>query len=368
MKGSEAAVATSPTSGAMDTSSRRAGARRSSQLATTLGPLLLANVVAGLLIALVGRDPIAFYRDIIQSGLLSWNGLQESVNRMGPLLLIAAGLIVAFRANVWNLGTDAQFLLGAVLVAGFGPPLLEAMPSPAMAFITIIMASLAGAAWTLIPAWLKVRHNINEIITTVMMTFIGLGLARFLVKYPFRDQQSVIDQTRVIDLADRLPVLPGTRIHIGIILALAAILAVHYLMTHTSAGVRFDVVGLNRRTARHAGLGVGTLMFVAFALSGALIGAGGAISILGDWGSIRSDWNPAWGFLVVPLVFLGRLHGIATAVFVAMFAVVSIGSQVAARRQDLPLDFTLIVTGLILLFLTITEFVESRRLRDQVHA
>jgi len=332
---------------------------------TTLGPLLLANVVAGLLIAGAGADPIAFYRDIIQAGLLSANGLQESINRAGPLLLIAAGLIVAFRTNVWNLGTDGQFLLGAVMVAGFGSVLVEWIPSAVMALVTIIIASAAGAVWTLIPAWLKVRHNVNEIITTVMTTFIGLSIARFLVKYPFRDPTSVIDQTRVIPLTDRLPVIPGTRIHVGIMVGLLAILVVHYVMTRTSVGFRLDVVGLNRRTARHAGLPVAKLVVLAFAVSGALIGAGGAISILGDWGSVRSDWNPAWGFLVVPLVFLGRRHGVATAVFVAMFAVVSIGSQVAARRQDLPQDFTLIVTGLILLFLTITEYIESRRLRNQ---
>lgn len=332
---------------------------------TTLGPLLLANVVAGLLIAGAGADPIAFYRDIIQAGLLSANGLQESINRAGPLLLIAAGLIVAFRTNVWNLGTDGQFLLGAVMVAGFGSVLVEWVPSAVMALVTIIIASAAGAVWTLIPAWLKVRHNVNEIITTVMTTFIGLSIARFLVKYPFRDPTSVIDQTRVIPLTDRLPVIPGTRIHVGIMVGLLAILVVHYVMTRTSVGFRLDVVGLNRRTARHAGLPVAKLVVLAFAVSGALIGAGGAISILGDWGSVRSDWNPAWGFLVVPLVFLGRRHGVATAVFVAMFAVVSIGSQVAARRQDLPQDFTLIVTGLILLFLTITEYIESRRLRNQ---
>lgn len=334
----------------------------------TVGPLLLAFLVAGLLIAVPGGDPIAFYRDIVDSGLLSWNGLQESINRAGPLLLIAAGLIVAFRTNVWNLGTDGQFLLGAVLVAGIGPILVEAQLSWSMALVTICVAAVIGAAWTLIPAWLKIRHGVNEIITTVMTTFIGISLARFLVKYPFRDPASVVDQTRVIPLEDRLPVLPGTRIHVGIVIGLAAILIVHLVMTRTSIGFRLDVLGLNRRAARHAGMAVASLIVLAFGASGALVGIGGAISILGDWGSVRSDWNPAWGFLVVPLVFLGRRHGVATAIFVVMFAVVSIGSQVAARRQGLPQDFTLIVTGLILLFLTISEFVESRRLRERVHA
>lgn len=344
-----------------------ARARWRGQAVTTLGPLLLANVVAGLLIVLANGDPIAFYRDIIQAGLLSWNGLQESINRAGPLLLIAAGLIVAFRTNVWNLGTDGQFLLGAVMVAGLGPLLLAWIPSPLMAIVTMAVAAAIGAAWTLIPAWLKVRHNVNEIITTVMTTFIGLSIARFLVKYPFRDPESVVDQTRVIPLTDRLPVIPGSRIHVGFVVGLIVILVVHYMMTRTSVGFRLDVLGLNRRAARHAGMPVTRLVVLAFGLSGALVGIGGAISILGDWGSVRSDWNPAWGFLIVPLVFLGRQHGVATAIFVVMFAVVSIGSQVAARRQDLPQDFTLIVTGLILLFLTISEYVENRRSRERVH-
>lgn len=349
-------------------SQRTRGSGAWATILTTAIPLVLATVVAGLLIAGTGGDPVAFYRDTIQAGLLSWNGLQESLNRAGPLLLIAAGLIVAFRTNVWNLGTDGQFILGAVMVAGLGPALVEWAPAPSMWLVTLLVAAVIGAAWTVIPAWLRVRYHVNEIITTVMTTFIGLSIARFLVKYPFRDPTSVVDQTRVIPLTDRLPVLPGTRVHVGLVLGILAILAVHLVMTRTSLGFRLDVVGLNRRAARHTGMSVTSLIVLAFAVSGALIAVGGGISIIGDWGSVRSDWNPAWGFLVVPLVFLGRRHGVATAVFVFMFAVVSIGSQVAARRQDLPQDFTLIVTGLILAFLTIAEYIDTRRARARGYA
>ena len=127
-------------------------ARLGEAILTAAVPIALALIVNGILLALLGRDPFTFYADMFNRGLIEWEGFQESLIRSAPLLLIAAGLIVAFRANLWNLGGDGQFLLGAAFTAGFAPSLLESLGVWPMLLITMAIAMLAGGAWTLIPA------------------------------------------------------------------------------------------------------------------------------------------------------------------------------------------------------------------------
>jgi simple sugar transport system permease protein len=195
-----------------------------------------------------------------------------------------------------------------------------------------------------------------------MMTFIGINVANLFIKGPFRDFESTnVPQTSVLPVDDRLPDIPGTSIHVGIVIAVAVCVAVHYVMTRTSFGLRLNVLGANPRAARHFGLSVSRLVMVSFAVSGFLIGLAGAAEILGVWGYVRADWNPAFGLIVVPLVFLARLNALAVIPFVGLLAVLSIGGDLAARRAELPNDFLLVLVGLILLFMAVTEYLGRRR-------
>jgi simple sugar transport system permease protein len=280
---------------------------------------------------------------------------------MAPLLLIAMGLTVIFRASIWNLGYNGQFALGAALVAGYGPSLVAHVPL-ALALVTLfLMATAAGAAWTLVPAVLKARYGTNEIITTLMMSFIGVGLANILVKGPFQDPTIQTPQTRVIPLEDMLPSIPSTRIHVGLLVAFAAVLAVHYMLTRTAFGLRLQVLGANPRAARHVGIRLPRLIITAFLISGGLIGAAAAADILGLWGYVRADQFPAYGDAVIPFVFLARLNALAVVPFVAFYAVLSTGGDLATAEADLPIDFLLVLVGLILLFMTVIEYLGRRR-------
>lgn len=321
-------------------------------------PIVLALVVGGLILVALGKDPIAYYDYVLSRGLLSWTGFQQTVIRMAPLLLIAAGLIVAFRAGIWNLGIDGQFLLGAVVSAALGPVLIQVLPS----WLTIIIccaASVAVAmAWSLIPAFLKARYGLNEIITTLMMTFLGISFANVLVKIPFNDPNTTVPQTATLAVDDRIGRLFDTTIHGGIIVALIAVLLVHFMMTRTAFGLKLQIVGANPRAAKHAGLSVSKLTYATFAISAGLIGLGASVEILGVWGTMRADWNPAYGLLVVPLVFLARFHGIATIGFVLFFAVLMIGGESASRRIGVPNYYVLVLVALLLIFLALVEYLD----------
>jgi simple sugar transport system permease protein len=323
-------------------------------------PVVLALVAGGILLELLGRNAVTFYQHIwlygVQNG--SW---QDSAIRMAPLLLIAVGLTVIFRANIWNLGYNGQFALGAALVAGYGSSLVAHVQLAVALTALFLLAAGAGAAWTLVPALLKARYGTNEIITTLMMSFIGVGLANILVKGTFQDPTIQTPQTRVIPLEDMLPPIPGTRIHVGLLVAFAAVLTVHYLLTRTAFGLRIQILGANPRAARHVGVRLPRLIVTTFLISGGLIGAAAAADILGVWGYVRADQFPAYGDAVIPFVFLARLNALAVVPFVAFFAVLSTGGDLATAEADLPIDFLLVLVGMILLFMTVIEYLGRRR-------
>jgi ABC-type uncharacterized transport system permease subunit len=326
----------------------------------SLLPLLLALAAGATVLAAIGVDPIKYYKDIYIGGI-EYSAWQDSVMRMAPLLLMAVGLIVVFRAGIWNLGMDGQFLLAAAIVAGTAPKLEPHTANTLNLALMFVVAGAVGAAWTIVPALLKARYELNEIITTLMMTFIGINLAGILVKGPFQDFSSNVPQTSTLAFEAQLPTIPGTRIHVGVLVAALAALLVWYLMSRTSFGLRLQVLGASLRAARHMGLDVARLVIVSFLISGFFVGLAAAAEILGIWGYVRADWNPAFGLWVVPLVFLARLHAIGVIPFVFLLAMVSIGGDFAAQEANLSPKFTLLLVGLTLLFMSLTEWLGRKR-------
>ncbi|WP_374384273.1 ABC transporter permease [Dongia sp.] len=324
-------------------------------------PVIAALVMGGIILLILGKNPLDYYGFVVRRGLLTWGGLQETLTRMAPLLLIASGLIVAFRAGIWNLGSDGQFLLAAVVTAALAPALITVLPDALTLIICMLVSTLVAALWSLIPAILKARYGINEIITSLMMSFLGVSFANVLVKLFFRDPATTVPQTQSLAVEDRLPRLFDTTIHLGLFIALVAIIGVHIMMTRTSFGLKLQVVGANPAAAVHAGLKVGWLTIATFAISAGLIGLGGSVEILGVWGVVRADWNPAFGLLVVPLVFLARFNGYATIGFTLFFSVLMIGGESAARRVGVPNDFVLVLVALLLIFLAVVEYLDHLR-------
>jgi simple sugar transport system permease protein len=333
-----------------------------------VGPVLVALVIAGAILAAAGVDPLAYYGYVLQRGLFSAVGIQQTLTRMAPLLFIAAGLIIAFRAGIWNLGTDGQFLLGAVTAAASAPWLVSFVPVWLALVMSFILSATVAVIWSLLPALLRAYQGVNEIITTLMMTFLGTSLANVLVKLVFLDPSTTVPQTRTLPVADRLPRLFGTTVSSGLIMGIIVVIAVHVMMTRTSFGLRLRMVGASPRAAVHAGLGVPGLTIAVFALSAGLAGLAGAVDIIGVQGNVRADWNPAYGMAVIPVVFLARMNGFASIAFVFLFSVLSIGGESAARRLGVPQDFTLVFVAITLIVLALAEYYtqHSGRMRKPV--
>jgi simple sugar transport system permease protein len=337
------------------------GSRLADVLIRSVFPVVLALVAGGILLVALGVNPFTFYSDVWKYGVSDGNWQQSAVT-MVPLLLIAVGLIVVFRANLWNLGYNGQFALAAACVAGFGPSLVQDV-SLWFAFVLLfLLAAGVGAGWAFLPGFLKARYGTNEIITTLMMSFIGVDLADYLIKGQFQDPTIQTPQTQAIALDKLLPPIPGTSIDVSLLVAFTAVLVVHYVMTRTAFGLRLHVLGANPKAARHVGIKLPQLTIAAFLISGALIGMAAAAFVLSPfWGYVRADQIPTYGDSIIPFVFLARLNALAVVPFVAFYAVLSTGGDFAASQANLPTDFLLVLVGLILLFMTIIEYLGRKR-------
>lgn len=323
-------------------------------------PVVYGLVAGGVLLLVLGKNPAAFYWTTLESGLLTWSGLMQTIIRLAPLLLMSAGFIVAFQAGLWNIGGDGQFLMAAAIVGGLGAPMMAMMPFWVALILLCIFGFVVGGAWTIVPSFLKAYYGMNEIITSLMMAYLGINLANLLIKGPFLTDVAFVPQTNVMPFKYLLPYIPGSRIHIGIIIALVVLGLVHYMQTRTGYGLRLRILGANPKAALHAGISVKRDIMTAFALSGALIGLAAAIEVLGVWGYVRADWNPAFGITLFAIVFLAGLNVVVVIPFVFFFAVIQIGGHEAARQAELPNDFLLLLIGLILFFMVLTEWARTR--------
>jgi ABC-type uncharacterized transport system permease subunit len=343
-----------------DSNGPSAGKRVFDVVVRSVLPIVLALIVAAIILLALGKNPLQFYGGVIENGIVGLNW-QHSLVMMAPLLLIAIGLIVVFRGQLWNLGYNGQFLLAGVVVAGFGPQLIKSA-SPGVAYVVLTIAAIAvGAAWTLLPAWLKARFGTNEIITTLVMSTIGIGVTNILIVYVFQDPTVRSPQTRSMALSDMLPYIPGTQVHVGFIVAIVVAIVFQFILSRTSFGLRLDIFGSSSKAARHVGINSRSMTVILFLISGGLIGLAAAMDIFGQFGYIRTNWNPAYGDTIMPFVFLARLSPVGSIPFIAFYSVFATGGTIAAQESGLSVDFLKVIVALILVFMTITEYVGTKR-------
>lgn len=334
-------------------------------LFSSLLAIAAAFLVGAGFLWLTGKDPIAAYSLLFQRGFGSSFGVTESLIKMAPLLLVSAGLLIALKAGVWNIGINGQFLFGAALVGIVTPKLTGTVPLPMLFVVSALVGAIGGAVWGIVPALLKVRYGLNEIITTIMMNYVAIYVTSWFVKGPFKDPSVVPPQTEVIPRQFRLPALPGTRIHIGLILGVLAVIVVYFLFRHTTLGFKLTVLGRSDAAATHAGMPVNRLVVLALLVSAGFAGLAGANDVLGVKGLFQGEWNPAYGFTGFALVFLARLNGIAVIPFAYFFAALLFGGEMMARTAGIPAFFVQIMEGLMLVFIAVAVYVEREWLASR---
>jgi len=314
--------------------------------------LLLTLLTSALLFAILGRDPaVALYTFFVKP-LTSPGSLPELLVKASPLVLIGTGLSLGFRANVWNIGAEGQYTLGAL--AGGGLALWFYDSSSALVLPAMILAgALGGMAWAAIPAWLRTRFNASEILTSLMLTYVAQLILIYLVTGPWRDPEGYgFPQSRMFSDAATMPILfAGTRLHLGVLIALAVVLAGWGLLGKSLLGFQLKVVGQAPRAARYAGFSDTGLIWLSMLLGGGLAGVAGLFEVAGPVGQLTPQISPGYGFTAIIVAFLGRLHPVGVLFASLLLALSYLGGEAAQIDLGLPSAVTSIFQGILLFFL-----------------
>lgn len=334
---------------------------RFAPLLTSLAAIAAAMLLGGVFLVVRGKDPLAAYGMLVSRGLGTSYGITETLIHMAPLLIVSAGLLVSLRAGVWNIGIDGQLLVGALFAGVAASAVAGQVANPLMWLIAALAGMAGGLLWALVPGVLRVRWGLNEIITTLMMNYVALNVTSWLVKGPVKDPAVVPPQTRLIAKEMRLPDIPGTEVHIGLLAGLIVVVIVTILFRHTVLGFMLDVLGKNRQAAIHAGMPVNRLTLFALLASGALAGLAGANDILGVKGLFQGNWNPGYGFAAFALVYLARLNSLWIIPFAYFLSFLAIGGEMMARPLGIPTYFVGMLEGLMLLCFAVATWFERIR-------
>lgn len=329
--------------------------------ALSIVSILFSLVTGGIILLLIGKDPVLYFSLLFARGMGTSLGVIEAIIKAAPLLIISAGLLPCFSAGLWNIGVEGQFLIGAMLAGWAAPMLSVALPFPIYLMAVLLLGIAGGMAWILIPAFVKARSDINEIITTLMMSWVAINLVTWLVKGPINDLSTVPAQTPLIPLIYRMPLIPFTRIHMGLIIGLISILAMHWMVSRTTLGYQFRVMLANKKAARYVGMSVPRLTIYGLLISGGFAGLAGACDVLAIKGLFQGSWNPQYGMTAIPLVFLARLNGWAVIPLAFFFSFLAVGGEFVARDLGVPAFFVHVLEGLTLLFFAASEYFDKRK-------
>ncbi|MBK1663676.1 sugar ABC transporter permease [Rhodospirillum rubrum] len=330
-------------------------------------PLLavgLTLIAGGLLFAALGKDPVAALAGFFLKPLSSLYGLGELGVKAAPLALIAAGLAVGFRGGVWNIGAEGQLTMGAVVGGGVGLALLQST-GPLVLPAMVICGALGGMAWAAIPALLRTRFNANEILTSLMLTYVAQLLLSWLVHGPWRSPSGFnFPETEMFGPAATLPVLiEGTRLHLGVVLALVVVGAIWVLLGRSFIGFQIKVMGLAPRAGAYAGFSQRRVIWMAMLLSGGAAGLAGLFEVAGPIGQLQPAISPGYGFTAIIVAFLGRLHPLGIVFAACFMALTYLGGETVQMDMGLPLAVTGVFQGMILFFLLAADVLIRYRIR-----
>ena len=330
-----------------------------------LAALLVAFAAAGVVIALLGRSPSQAFQVYLAQPLTDPWSLRELAVKATPLALIAIGLAYCFRAGLWNIGAEGQFVIGAVCggwlalrTHGTGA---EGWVLPAM----LGLGAIGGALYGLLPALLKVRFGASEILTSLMLVYVAQLVLDYLARGPWRDPNGFnFPQSVAFDPAATLPsIVADGRVHAGVLLALAAVLGSAVILGRTLFGYRLRVTGEAPRAARFAGFSLSRTTLLAFAVSGGLAGLAGIVEVSGQVGQIQPSISPGYGFTAITVAFLGRLQPLGILLASLVVALTFLGGESAQIALKLPLDLTTAFQGLLLLCVLSADALVTYRLR-----
>jgi simple sugar transport system permease protein len=338
-----------------------------SQLMRYLAPLIAValTLVGGLLVFYaLGRDPLTGFQVFFLNPLKDAYSISELFLKAAPLMLIAVGLAVGFRANVWNIGAEGQYIVGALFGGGlalyyYGAE--SALLLPAM----VVAGAIGGAVYAAIPALLRTRFNANEILVSLMLVYIAQLIVSWLVHGPWKDPEGFnFPQTKMFHDASVLPVLlEGTRLNAALPLAIAALIAGYLFMNRSFLGFQMKVAGQAEAAARYAGFSSTRTIWIGLLSGGAMAGVAGMTEVAGPMGQITEHVSQNYGFAAIIVAFVGRLNALGIFFASLLMALLYLGGEQAQQYMNLPSSISKVFQGMLLFFLLGADVFVNYRLR-----
>ncbi len=337
--------------------------------ATPVVAVLATMVAGGLLFAALGKNPVEAIRVIFWDPLFGANAAyfrSQLLVKAAPLILIASGLAVGFRAGIWNIGAEGQYIIGAICGAAVALsvyPAESAWLFPAM----VIAGALGGLLWGMIPALLKTLFGTSEILVSLMLVYVAQNLLAYVAFGPLKNPQGYgfpgSRNLQQYPSAHNPELIAGTGAHWGVMAAIVAVIALYILMHRHIAGFRIRVAGEAPRAARFAGVVPARLVVFCLGLSGALAGLAGLFEVSGPSGQITDSFNAGYGFTAIIVAFLGRLHPLGILLAGLLMALTYIGGDMAQLILQLPAAAIQVFQGMLLFFLLGFDVLTNYRIR-----
>ena len=330
-------------------------------------PLLALAITVLIGIALfvaLGKDPVRGLQVFFWEPIKSPYALGELMVKATPLLLIALGLAVCFRSNVWNIGAEGQFVMGAIAAGGVA---LLAGPETGLWIMPVVLLAgvLGGMVWAGLVALLRDRFNANEILVSLMLVYVATLVLSYLVFGPWKDPAGYnFPQTKTFAAATQIPrLMAGSRMNIGLLLALASSAALWVFLFRTRAGFALQVGGLAPAAARYAGFSSRRALWTALLISGGAAGLAGALEVAGPIGQLTPYVPAGYGFASIIVAFVGRLHPVGMVLSAILMSMFYIGGELAQSRLGLPKSLTGVFQGLLLFTLLACDTLIAYRIR-----
>ncbi len=331
--------------------------------------LLLTIALGVALFMALGKDPLKGLQMFFWEPVKSPYALGELLVKATPLLIIALGLAVCFRANIWNIGAEGQYVIGA-LAAGGVALLAEKTTGPWIVLAVLAAGVLGGMAWAAITAFLRDRFNANEILVSLMLVYVADMVLNYMVFGPWKDPNGYnFPQTKTFELATQIPrLMAGSRVTIGILLALAGVAVLWFYLYRTYAGFKQEVSGLAPAAARYAGFSSRRALWTALLISGGAAGLAGALEVAGPIGQLTPYVPAGYGFAAIIVAFVGRLHPVGMVFSALLMSMFYIGGELAQSRLGLPKSITGVFQGLLLFNLLACDTLIAYRLKFSTSA
>jgi len=311
--------------------------------------VLVSMGCGALLLALNGFNGWDIFTVMLSGVFQDTRSIADVLLNATPLILIGVGLCVAFRCSIWNIGAEGQLYAGAVATTAVGiafPGLTSWIYVP----LVILAGALAGAAWAAIAGLLKIYFRASEIVTTIMLNYIAIIATSWLVTGPLKDAAAAYPQSaRLLREAWMPKILPPTRLHIGILIAIALAIAAYIFLFRSSAGYAVRVVGISPHAARYAGMSVSRNILLAISISGAMAGLAGAFEIAGVTFRLYQNISPGYGFEGIAVALLANNNPVGAIFSGTLFAVLRSGSEIMQINAQVPQVLVSVIQGIVIL-------------------